>query len=204
MNDLKQKYSDLDDFELLRIVYFEYADYTEEAIQLAKSILIDRGLNQPSEEMIQKVKEYIETPVSEFDFLDDKKEENIFKKGNFRDAVKKKDYYLFGKLLFWLVVVYAFTSVFLHEMNYLSPEKKLPENYGILEWFINNLIEIVFTITIFGLIPIIFLIFHSLKLSKKQRKEKRLVLFLPSYILIIYGISIIIFFLVLYSTLTMN
>lgn len=68
MNDLKRQFSEFDDFMLLRIVYFDSSEYSEDAIEIAKSILSGRRLSRPSEELLQKVK-LLE--VSGFDRLED-------------------------------------------------------------------------------------------------------------------------------------
>jgi hypothetical protein len=53
---------------LLRIVYFDSSEYSEDAIRIAKEVLSERRLSRPSEELLQKVK-LLE--VSGFDRLED-------------------------------------------------------------------------------------------------------------------------------------
>jgi len=187
MNDLKQKYSELNDNALLNIVYFESSEYTEEAIQVAKSELAERGLSQPSEETLQKAKEYIETPAKDFDGLRDG-----IKKGALKEAVKKRDYFFIGEWLFGMVIFYALYSVFQMGMKNLGSSSVIDSPTWLPTWMLFPL-EFIFNIAIFGLIPVIFFCIYSLRLSKKQRKEKKLVLFMPKYVFFVYGISLLIF-----------
>lgn len=188
MNELKERYSKLSDEELLVIVYFESSDYKEEAIEIAKSILDERGLSQPSEEILQEAKKYKETPARNYDVFGD----SIFKKGKLKQAVKKRDYLLIGKWLFWLVIIYGPLSIYRMGPPALSSNKMLVQQIWLPIWII-YLLEIVSTIAIFGVIPVIFFFIYGLKLSPKQRKEKGLTLFMPKYVFFIYVVSLLIF-----------
>ena len=75
MNDLKKQFSEFDDFMLLRIVYFDSSEYSEDAIRIAKEVLSERRLSRPSEELLQKVK-LLE--VSGFDRLKDEAFKHCF------------------------------------------------------------------------------------------------------------------------------
>lgn len=46
MNELEERYSKLNDNDLLIMVHFESSNYTEEAIKCAKLILNKRGLSK--------------------------------------------------------------------------------------------------------------------------------------------------------------
>ncbi len=175
MNELRQRYLQLNDYELLSIVFFDHSEYTEEALNIAKVVLAEKGLDKPSEELLQKVKEYRETPADEFDDFG----KGLPKQKEIRDAIKKKDYLFIGKWLFWLVVAQALYSQF-NQVGEI--------NIGSLA------LEIIFNIALFGIIPVIFFFVYSMRLSKEQRKEKKLSLFMPKYVLFMYVISLLIFF----------
>jgi len=188
MNELRAQYSKLSDNELLIIVYFESSDYTEEAIKIAKSILDERGLSQPSEEILREAKKYKKTPASDYDVFGD----SIFKKGKLKQAVKKRDYLFIGKWLFWFVIFYGVISVYRMGPPALSSNKILAQQTW-LPILIIYFLEIAFTIAIFGIIPILFFLIYSLRLSPEQRKEKGLTLFMPKYVFFTYGVSLLIF-----------
>ena len=186
MNELKKRYSELNDYELINIVYFESSEYTEEAIKVAKSALSERGLSQPTDEILQRAKEYRKAPASDFD--EDLLGGNVFERGKLKRAVKKRDYFFIGKWLFWLVITYAFISALT-----INPSFEISSQRTELPIWIIHIIEIIFSIAIFGLIPVIFFSVYSLRLSKDQRKEKGVTLLMPIYVFIIYGISLLIF-----------
>jgi hypothetical protein len=181
MNDLKKRYSELNDYELLNIVYFESDDYRKEAVDIAKSILLERGLGNPSEETLVKAKKHRVTPVSAFDDF----KENIYGNKKLSKAVKKKDYLFIGKWLFWIVFIFA---IFDAMRGYSNIERDwLPP-------FFLFFMEIFLTLAIFGIIPITFFIFYSLNLSKEQRRKKKLSLLMPKYVFFLYGFSLFLFF----------
>lgn len=183
MNELKERYSKLSDEELLVIVYFESSNYRQEAIEIAKSILDERELSQPSDEILQRAKNYqmqIQDSVeSDYDVLGD----NIVAGRRLTQAVKKKDYLFIGKWLFWGIIGYGIFS------NLYITQGRVLERLGWMKF----VFEIIFTIAIFGIIPVIFFFIYSLKLSPRQRKERRLTLFMPKYVIFIYGVSLLIF-----------
>ena len=110
MNELKKRYSELNDYELINIVYFESSEYREEAIKVAKSVLEERGLSQPTDEILQRAKEYRKAPTSDFD--EDLFGEKVFERGKLKGAVKRRDYLFIGKWLFWFVVGYGLFSAY--------------------------------------------------------------------------------------------
>jgi hypothetical protein len=179
MNELEEKYSKLNDNELLFMVYFESSDYTEEAIKIAKSILDERGLSNPSNEILQQAKNY-ETQIRE----SLKNDRDIFGEKKLKQAIKKRDYYFVGKYLFWFTIGYGIYSA-------LFGIKEMVVKRPLWPTWVLFLIEIVFTIAIFGIIPIVFFIVYSLRLSSKQRKGRGLFLFMPKYVLFVYGISLL-------------
>ncbi len=186
MEELKEKYSEFNDYELINIVYFESSEYREEAIKVAKSVLEERGLSQPTDEILQRAKEYRKAPASDFD--EDLLGKDVFKKGSLKRAVKKRDYFFIGKWLFWVVIANGFYTAFRINSSFeISSQRS-----GLPIWIL-QIFEIISTIAIFGLIPVIFFVVYSLRLSKEQRAEKRLTLLMPMYVLIIYGISLLIF-----------
>jgi hypothetical protein len=186
MNELKKRYSELNDYELINIVYFESSEYREEAIKVAKSVLEERGLTQPTDEILQRAKEYRKAPASDFD--EDFLGKDVFKKGSLKRAVKKRDYFFIGKWLFWVVIANGFYTAFRINSSFEISSQRT----GLPIWIL-QIFEIISTIAIFGLIPVIFFVVYSLRLSKEQRAEKRLTLLMPMYVLIIYGISLLIF-----------
>jgi len=190
MNELKKRYSELNDYELINIVYFESSEYREEAIKVAKSVLEERGLSQPTDEILQRAKEYRKAPTSDFD--EDLFGEKVFERGKLKGAVKRRDYLFIGKWLFWFVVGYGLFSAYGIVPPYLKPGENIAERTG-FSVFSAFLLEISFSIAIFGLIPVIFFGIYSLTLASEQRKEKGLNLFMPWYVFIIYGISVLIF-----------
>jgi hypothetical protein len=187
MNELKEQYSKFSDEELLVIVYFEGSNYRQEAIEIAKSILDERGLSQPSDEILQRAKNYqmqIKDSVeSDYDVLGD----NIVAGRRLTQAVKKKDYLFIGKWLFWAIIAYGiFTELYKRTGIATVERSRLPG------WIL-SILEIIFTIAIFGIVPVIFFFIYSLKLSPKQRREKGLTLFMPKYVFFVYGVSLLIF-----------
>ncbi|MBU2524083.1 hypothetical protein KKG71_02730 [Patescibacteria group bacterium] len=181
MNELEEKYSKLSDNELLIMVYFESSDYTEEAIKIAKSILDKKGLSQPTDEILQHAKNH-QTRIKK----SEETSRDIFGEKKLKQAVQKRDYYFIGKWLFWIVVGSGIYSALtgIKEATYIHPLWS--------PWMLFFL-EIFLTIAIFGIIPIVFFIAYSLRLSSGQRKEKGLFLFMPKYVLFVYGISLLLF-----------
>jgi len=180
MNELKKRYSELNDYELINRVYFESSVYTEEAIKVAKSVLEERGLSQPTDEILQKAKEYRDAPASNFDVLGD----NLFEKGKLKQAVKKRDYLFIGKWLFWAVLLSGIISA-IEGWNRVQHEWLPP-------WML-FLLEIIFSVAMFGIIPVIFFIIYSLKLTKEERTEKGLTFLMPKHVFFFYGFSLIVF-----------
>ena len=181
MNKLKQQYSKLSDNELLIMVYFESSDYTSEAIEVAKLILNERGLSHPSSKILQQVKNsQIQTKELR------ERDEDIFGDKKLKQVIKKRDYYFISKWLFLCTIGYGIYSA-------LFGIKEVALKRPLWPAWMLFLIEIVFTIVIFGIIPVIFFCIYSLKLSPKQRKEKGLTLLMPKYVLFIYGISLLLF-----------
>ena len=187
LNELRERYSKLSDNELLIIVYFESSDYKEEAIEIAKSILDERGLSQPSDEILRQAKNYQiklkKSSESDYDVLGD----NIVAGRRLTQAVKKRDYLFIGKWLFWGIIGYGiFTELYRRTGGATVERSRFPG------WIL-SVFEIVFSIAIFGIIPVIFFFIYSLKLSPKQRKEKGLTLFMPKYVFFVYVVSLLIF-----------
>jgi len=187
MNELKERYSKLSDEELLVIVYFESLDYRQEAIEIAKSILDERGLSQPSDEILQQAKNYQiklkNSPEGDYDILGD----NIVAGRRLTQAIKKRNYLFIGKWLFWGIIGYGiFTELYRGTGGATVERSWLPG------WIL-SVFEIIFTIAIFGIIPVIFFFIYSLKLSPKQRKEKGLTLFMPKYVFFVYVVALLIF-----------
>lgn len=181
MNELRGRYSKLSDNELLIMVYSESSDYTNEAIDVAKSILDDRGLSQPSDKVLEQAKNY-QTQIK-------KSEESIgdiFGEKKLKQAFKKRDYFFIGKWLFWFTISSGIYSA-------LIGVEELASKRPLWAGWILFLLEIAFTIAIFGVIPVIFFFIYSLKLPQSERKEKGLTLFMPKYVLILYGISLFLF-----------
>lgn len=181
MNELKDQYSKLSDNELLVMVYFESSDYTEEAIEIAKSILDERRLSQPSSEILQQAKNY-RIQIKELQ----KNDRDIFGEKKLKQSIKKRDYYFVGKWLFWCTIGYGiYSAVFgIKEMVVKRPLWPI--------WIL-FVLEIIFAIAIFGIIPVIFFCIYNLKLSPEQRKERGLFLLMPKYVLFIYVISLFLF-----------
>ncbi|MFQ3579199.1 MAG: hypothetical protein SNJ71_03540 [Bacteroidales bacterium] len=172
MNELIDSYSKLSDNELLIMVYFESSNYQEEAIKVAKSILKERGLSQPTSEILQQAKNYqIRTKESLENIMD------TFDERKLKQAIRKKDYYFIGKWLFWIIIGSGIYSGVLGSKGNI----------------VSVLLEVIFTIAVFGIIPVIFFFIYSLKLSPEQRKERGLCLFMPKYIFFMYAISLLIF-----------
>jgi len=175
-------------------VYFESSDYTEKAIEIAKSILDERGLNNPSDDILQQAKAY-QSQIKEVQkdkFVEDIQSGDIFKTRALKQAFKGKDYCFIGQWLFWFIVGYGFFSglgigigkgKWIDLIPFVEPIKS--------EWLF--IIEIVFNIAIFGMFPVIFFIIYSLKLSPEKRKERGLFFLMPKYIFFIYVISLFLF-----------
>ena len=125
---LKEKYSELNDYELINIVYFESSEYKEEAIKIAKSVLEERGLSQPTDEILQRAKEYRKAPASDFD--EDLFGEKVFERGKLKGAFKRRDYLFIGKWLFWLVVGYGLFSAYRMVSQYLTTGESIAERMG--------------------------------------------------------------------------
>ena len=187
MDELKEQYSKLSDNELLVMVYFESSDYTEEAIKIAKSVLSERGLGQPSHGILQQAKNYqIEIKGQKESGRD------IFKEKKLKQAIKKRDYYFIGKWLFWFIAVYGVYS----GLGVGSGKGKWIELVPFVETIKSEwlfIIEVILNISILGIFPVIFFIIYSLKLSPEQRKERGLSLFMPKYIFFIYVVSLFLF-----------
>jgi len=189
MNNLKEKYSNMTDDELIKIVYVDTSDYTVKGIQTAKNILEYRGITQPSPEVLEEAKN---ASKQQKETLDVYNRFDIFQSKKISKAIKKKDYFYIGKYIFWFVISYGIFSgltignsmrKWIELIPYLETIKS--------EWLF--ILEIVFNIAIFGIFPVIFFIIYSLKLSSSQRKERGLSLFMPKYIFFIYGISLFLF-----------
>ena len=188
INELRERYSKLSDRELLMMVYFKSSDYTNEAIEYASSVLSERGLSHPPDEILQQAKDY----------YDHKKEsamnyEDVFKEKKLKKAIKKRDYFFIGKWLFWFFVIQGFYTAFrggvekgwvallpIYEVELISEK-----------WLF--VMGVAFNFAIFGIIPVAFFLIHSFKLSSEQRKEKGLSLFMPKYVLFIYCIALFLF-----------
>lgn len=180
MDELKERYSAFNDFELLNIVYFEHEDYEPTAIEAAKSILKERGLEHPSEEIMLKTKEYRESSPSNYDGFG----ENLFERGKLKKAFLLKDYLFVGKWLFWAILLGGI-------VNAIRGYDSITHDW--LPTWVLFLIDVIFTVALFGIIPVVFFVIYSLKLTKEQRRKKNLVLLMPTYVFILYGISLIAF-----------
>jgi len=181
MSELEERYSNLSDNELMIMVYFESSNYTEEAIKIAKSILAKRGLNQPSDDILQKAKDY-QKQIKEIE----ENNRDAFGEKKLKQAFKKRNYFFIGKWFFWFIVGYGIYSALIGIREMTTKQLLWPG------WIL-FILEVAFTIAIFGIIPVIFFIIYSLKLSPKQRKEKKLLLFMPKHIFFVYGISLLLF-----------
>jgi len=194
MNEPEEKYSKLSNNELLIMVYFENSDYTEEAIEIARSILDERGLSDPSSEILQQAKNY-QSQIKEAQknkFAGKIQSRDIFRFGKLKQAFKEKDYCFIGKWLFWFIVGYGLYS----GLGIGSGKGKWIELIPFAETIKSEwlfMLEVIFNIFILGIFPVIFFIMYSLKLSPKQRKERGLSLLMPKYIFFIYGISLFLF-----------
>jgi hypothetical protein len=176
------------------MVYFENSDYTEEAIEIARSILDERGLSDPSSEILQQAKNY-QSQIKEAQknkFAGKIQSRDIFRFGKLKQAFKEKDYCFIGKWLFWFIVGYGLYS----GLGIGSGKGKWIELIPFAETIKSEwlfMLEVIFNIFILGIFPVIFFIMYSLKLSPKQRKERGLSLLMPKYIFFIYGISLFLF-----------
>lgn len=104
-------------------------------------------------------------------------------------AIQKKDYYLLGKYSFVFVVLYSVWHVFFGSHGFVELIPDI-DNFK-TEWV--PIFAIILDIAVWGIIPILFFLKHGLSLSKQERKEKKLVLFLPRYILLIYSFCLLVF-----------
>ena len=170
------------------MVYFESSDYTNEAIEFARSVLSERGLSHPPEEILQQAK----------DFYDHKQEskindEGFYKEKKLKKAIIKRDYFFIGKWLFWFFIIQSFYTAVRGGV-----EKGWVELLPIYEvelisekWLF--VMGVAFNFAILGIIPVAFFLIHSLKLSSEQRKEQGLSLFMPKYVLFVYCIALFLF-----------
>lgn len=194
MSELEERYSKLNDNELLIMVHFESSNYTEKAIKCAKSILNKRGLSQPSNEILQQAKNY-QSQIKEAQkdkFAEEIQSRDIFRFGKLKQAFKKKNYCLISKWLFWFIVgcgLYSGLGIGSGKGKWIELIPFVEEIKS--EWLF--VLEVIFNIAIFGIFPVTFFIVYSLKLSPEQRKERGLSLFMPKYIFFIYGISLFLF-----------
>ncbi|MCG2791127.1 MAG: hypothetical protein ABIK21_05265 [bacterium] len=187
MSNLKEKYLNMTDDELIKIVYVDTSDYTAEGIQTAKNILEDRGITQPSPEVLENAKNASKQQKESLDgYLD------IFQSKKISKAIKKKDYFYIGTYIFWLIIGYGIFSGLSIGTGMGKWIELIPFAETIKsEWLF--ILEVVFNIAILGIFPVIFFIIYSLRLSPEQRKERRLFLLMPKYIFFIYGISLFLF-----------
>jgi hypothetical protein len=187
-SDLKSQYSQLSDSELLSMTYLESSDYTEEAIKVAKSILDERGLSNPSNEILQQTENY--QPQIEDEEKDECakaiKSKDMFRFRKFMQALKEDDYGYVAKFSFWFVLCYSCYS----GLTVGNGKGKFVSLFGPLKSEYLLVIEVICSIAVFGIFPVIYFIIHSMKLSPDQRKQQGLSLLMPKYIFIIYGISL--------------
>lgn len=194
MNGLKERYSELSNNELLVMVYFESSDCAEEAIKIAKSVLDERGLNNPSREILQQAKNY-QSQIKDAEkdkFTEKVQSGNIYRFGKLKQAFKEKDYCFIGKWIFWFIVGYGFYS----GLGIGSGKGKWVELIPFVETIKSEwlfVLEVIFNISIFGILPVVFFIIYSLKLLPEQRKERGLSLFMPKHVFFIYAISLLLF-----------
>jgi hypothetical protein len=191
MSGLKKQYSELTDNELLCMTYFESSDYTEEAIKAAKVILDERGLSNPSNEILQQAKNY-QGQIKEAQ--EEESAKAIRSKGIFGFlklalGIRNGNYCYLAKYAFWLVVCYGCYS----GLNIGSGEGKLVSLFGPIKSEFQFVLEVICFIAVFGTFPVIFFIIYSLKLSPEKRKEQGLSLLMPKPIFIIYGVSLFLF-----------
>ena len=194
MNELKERYSKISDDELLAIAYFDSTEYSEEAINIAKSILEERGLSNHSNEIMQKAKSYHgQVKESQKDnFSEVVQDGDIFRLGKLKQAFKGRNFSFIGKWLFGYIVGYGFYSAlgFGNEkgkwIHLIRSAEEITKGWLFI-------LEVIFNIAIFGTIPVIFFIIYSLTLSAGQREKLGLSLLIPKYILIPYGISLFLF-----------
>jgi hypothetical protein len=189
MNNLKEKYSNMTDDELIKIVYVDTSDYTVKGIQTAKNILEYRGITQPSPEVLEEAKN---ASKQQKETLDVYNRFDIFQSKKISKAIKKKDYFYIGTYIFWFIIGYGLYS----GLGIGHGKGKWIELIPFVEtikpeWLL--ILEVVFNIAILGIFPVIFFIIYSLRLSPEQRKERRLSLLMPKYIFFIYGISLFLF-----------
>ena len=184
MSDLRSLYSQLSDNELLSMTHFGSSDYTEEAIEVAKSILAERGLSNPSNDILQQVKAERHNESEKAI-----RSKDMFRVRKLKQAIKDHDYCYLAKYFFWFIVFYGCYSGF--EANTGSTKGKMVSLFGPLKPEYSFLGQLICSIAVFGILPVIYFIAHSSKLSRGKRKEHGLSLFMPKYILIVYGISLL-------------
>jgi len=189
MGNLEEKYLNMTDDELIKIVYVDTSDYTAKGIRTAKKILESRGVTKPSSEVLENAKIISKQQKENIDidnYLD------IFQSKKISKAIKKKDYFYIVTYIFWFIIGYGLYS----GLGIGHGKGKWIELIPFVEtikpeWLL--ILEVVFNIAILGIFPVIFFIIYSLRLSPEQRKERRLSLLMPKYIFFIYGISLFLF-----------
>ena len=109
---------------------------------------------------------------------------------------KKRNFSYVGKWLFGFIVGYGFYSALGISNGKGKWIHLIRSAEGIREeWLF--ILEVIFNIAIYGIIPVIFFIIYSLTLSTGQREKLGLSLLIPKYILIPYGISLFLFIVII-------
>lgn len=181
IDELRERYIYLTDLELLAMVHYEHSEYTNEAINAANSILEERGLSKPSEELLQQAKRY-RTQIE----ASEKDPPYLIAEKKFKRALNKTDYFFLGRWSFWCVVGYGFYSAFIGLKVAVANLPSWPV------WLL-FILDAAFKIGLFGIIPVILFIIGGLKLSPQQRKERKMILFMPKSFVFIYGLALLLF-----------
>lgn len=168
---LKKVYSEMSDEELLEMLSIDRKEYEKEIYILLLEEAGRREFGKNENEILQKARTY----KDRIEKIREKRKD-VFGTHKLKQAFKKKDYYSIGKLLFSIVIFYSFLSGITTGSSSLM------------------LLEIIFTIAIFGIIPVIFFLVYSFKLSSTERKKRNLSLFMPKYVFFTYLISLFISF----------
>jgi len=93
-----------------------------------------------------------------------------------------------AKYLFWLVLFYGcYTGL---QASAGRTSGKMVALFGPLKPGYSFLMQLICSITVFGIFPVIYFIVYSSKLSSNERRSQGLSLFMPKHILIIYVISL--------------
>ena len=172
MINFKTTFRNLSNAELVNIVVTNPQDYTMEAIEVAKEILLSRGIAQPSNEVIEEAKtielkkqEYIESNSDKF-----------VKK--LKIAIKTRNLYPLASFMFNSIIVF---SLFSSLMSMLANKDK----YNILGIIIYYILAILENIAILGIIPIVLFL-----LNRNIEKKQNHIFKIPASIFALYCFSL--------------